>query len=540
MSTLATWNPVPRRRRHPARLVPDAKEKPHAALQLQVAAPRRGNVCAHDAAPAAAAFAPSRAQIFHLLQRAAQTEADKARLAAALAAAVEERDAAAARHVERVSAAEEEAGLETAAEESSGGSTLVNRLLVESQLHSLFENDDAPPASASKNHRTVSESGNSSFSSSRSEASSAASSKRSRKSRDSPIMSNDVDLWMHRRRDILPTIGTNLNGSIPEARLETSSDIMQKAVTPIPAESPPTRTKLTFDANIQTDDILAPLSATPVQDKPTILGSKPSKPSTELGENESNSLHNIRKTGTKIEKQGRREAPVDSRPKNDRKSLRPQQSPPQPADFIPKDMLSGLHIQYQLENERRKEVKEGEAVMRDTLQQHRLAKQELESKQQSVANHSTQHHSYIPPASFNSQIYQHQLYAESLGSPFNYSIIEKLLPSDSSYLFSNDTSMIKPLHQVVREVDELSAMNLLDEGWRTVERDVLEERRKMENEKTRQQKNGEGRNVYLAELELGSPFNDNGTGGGLKSALKTKSKYVSGDVEDVIMRINGL
>ncbi|KAJ3075051.1 hypothetical protein HDU98_009339 [Podochytrium sp. JEL0797] len=121
----------------------------------------------------------------------------------------------------------------------------------------------------------------------------------------------------------------------------------------------------------------------------------------------------------------------------------------------------------------------------------------------------------------------------SLQSLTTTSTLSRLQPHDNSLLFSNDTSMVKPLSEILRDVDALSATNVLDETWRGVERDVVVQRRVLEEE-TRRVVVGElrrGRVVEMVEeLQVG----------GRKSAFKKALKFVEGDVEDLIVKMNGL
>ncbi|KAJ3135560.1 hypothetical protein HK100_002613 [Physocladia obscura] len=56
--------------------------------------------------------------------------------------------------------------------------------------------------------------------------------------------------------------------------------------------------------------------------------------------------------------------------------------------------------------------------------------------------------------------------------------IEYLIPSDNSLLFTNDTSMIKSLSEVVRDVEAMST-NPIDETWQIVADDVLVRRQEI-------------------------------------------------------------
>ncbi|KAJ3022515.1 UNVERIFIED_CONTAM: hypothetical protein HDU68_009067 [Siphonaria sp. JEL0065] len=103
--------------------------------------------------------------------------------------------------------------------------------------------------------------------------------------------------------------------------------------------------------------------------------------------------------------------------------------------------------------------------------------------------------------------------------------------------------MIHPLSHVIQQVDALSATNRLDEGWRVVEGDVLCQRERLKREKEEEKRRWELVD-RLKRQGLFSGFGDVGEEGEekirLKSSFKSSNKFVSGDVEDVILKMNGL
>ncbi|KAJ3206977.1 hypothetical protein HDU83_008688 [Entophlyctis luteolus] len=123
--------------------------------------------------------------------------------------------------------------------------------------------------------------------------------------------------------------------------------------------------------------------------------------------------------------------------------------------------------------------------------------------------------------------------------PTTIDTIERLLPTDNSLLFANDTSMVKPLRDVVRDVERLRMTNPMDDGWQAVEMEVSERRTELRASLERREIVDE----IKRQNSMSSSFESTKS---LKSSLKgssgnsyhKKSPKMTADMDILIARMN--